>query len=79
MTNRFLRHSDREQKMMIEMHQESIMTSIRMWQGLFRAIGSLTSGIFNAVTKNTRSAAGRSTGDSNASTGVPTRASMRKR
>jgi hypothetical protein len=77
MTNRFLRHSEREQKMMIEMHQESISTGIRMWQGLFKAIGSLASGVFDAVTRNTRSVAGRSAGEGGVM-GVPTRVSMRR-
>jgi hypothetical protein len=49
-TTRFLHFPEKEQKMIKEVHESSIMTSIRMWQYLFQAIGKLAGTVFTSVT-----------------------------
>ncbi len=49
-TTRFLHLPEREQKMIKDVHESSIMTSIRMWQYLFQAIGNLAGNIFTGIT-----------------------------
>jgi len=49
-TTRFLHFPEREQKMIKEVHESSIMTSIRMWQYLFQAVGKLAGSVFTGVT-----------------------------
>ncbi|WP_338770054.1 hypothetical protein WAF17_11150 [Bernardetia sp. ABR2-2B] len=59
-TTRFLHFPEREQKMIKEVHESSIMTSIRMWQYLFQAVSRLAGTVFTSVTGkqvNTGSAA----------------------
>ena len=50
LTTRFLHFPEREQKMIKEVHESSIMTSIRMWQYLFQAVGRLAGTVFSTVT-----------------------------
>jgi hypothetical protein len=49
-TTRFLHFPEKEQKMIKEVHESSIMTSIRMWQYLFQAVGRLAGTVFTGVT-----------------------------
>ena len=49
-TTRFLHFPEKEQKMIKEVHESSIMTSIRMWQYLFQAVGKLAGTVFTGVT-----------------------------
>ncbi|WP_375558588.1 hypothetical protein ACE193_12575 [Bernardetia sp. OM2101] len=49
-TTRFLHFPEREQKMIKEVHESSIMTSIRMWQYLFQAVSRLAGTVFTGVT-----------------------------
>lgn len=50
LTTRFLHFPEREQKMIKEVHESSIMTSIRMWQYLFQAVSRLAGTVFTGVT-----------------------------
>lgn len=49
-TTRFLHFPEKEQKMIKEVHESSIMTSIRMWQYLFQAVSKLAGTVFTGVT-----------------------------
>ncbi|AFM04240.1 hypothetical protein Fleli_1842 [Bernardetia litoralis DSM 6794] len=49
-TTRFLNFPEKEQKMIKEVHESSIMTSIQMWQYLFQAVSRLAGTVFTGVT-----------------------------
>ncbi|MCC5943790.1 MAG: hypothetical protein JJT94_02560 [Bernardetiaceae bacterium] len=50
-TNRFLAYPEHVQKTLLSIQNESISTSIRMWQYLFNAIGGLITSVAEKVTK----------------------------